>query len=142
MAFKHKDTAIQWLKKGYYFGSKNFDNFRNNKEVVLEAVKVYGFSLKIASDEMKDNKDVVIEAVKQHGWSLEFASDKLKADKDVVLEAVKQNSFALKFIGNSLREEIGEDDPIQYLEAFLLKQNLACELSKKKQPVEKTIIKL
>jgi len=142
MAFKRKETAINWLKKGYYFGSKNFDNFRNDKEVVLEAVKIQGFSLKNASDELKEDKDVVLEAVKQHGWSLEFASDKLKADKEIVLEAVKQNSFSLKFIGNSLREEIGEDDPIQYLEAFLLKQNLAGELSKKEQPVEKTIIKL
>jgi len=47
--------------------------------------------LEFASDQFKSDKDVVLEAVKQDGYSLEFAAEHLKSDKDVVLEAIKQD---------------------------------------------------
>ena len=37
----------------------------------------------------RDDKDVVLAAVKQNGESLEFASIRLKGDIDVVTQAVK-----------------------------------------------------
>ena len=38
---------------------------------------------------MKDDKDIVLVAVKRDGNALEYASEPLKDDKDFVLEAVK-----------------------------------------------------
>ncbi len=51
---------------------------------------------------MKDinwnNKQEVLEKVKIKGWELEFASDKLKSDKEIALIAVKQYGYAFEFI--------------------------------------------
>ena len=41
--------------------------------------------------ELKNDKDVVLTAVKQNGGALEYASDELKADKDVVVAAVSNS---------------------------------------------------
>ena len=54
-------------------------------------------ALRDASDELKNNKKVVLEAVKQKGWALEHASDELKNCKEVVLEAVKQYGYTSGF---------------------------------------------
>jgi hypothetical protein len=55
--------------------------------------------------ELKNDKEVVLEAIKQYGYAFRFASVELKNDKEVVLEAIKQNGYALEYnnvIVNSL----------------------------------------
>ena len=47
--------------------------------------------LECASKELRNDKDVVLEAVKNNGSSLKFASEELQDDKEVVLEAVCVN---------------------------------------------------
>ena len=42
-----------------------------------------------ASERLKDDKDIVLLAVKNSRYVLEYASQRLKDDKDIVLEAVK-----------------------------------------------------
>jgi hypothetical protein len=44
---------------------------------------------------LKDDKDIILAAVKNNGLILCFASERLKDDKDFVLEAVKNYGFAL-----------------------------------------------
>ena len=41
----------------------------------------------------KNDREVVLEAVKQHSYSLQYVSDELKNDKEVVLEAVKKHDL-------------------------------------------------
>jgi CxxC motif-containing protein len=60
-----------------------------DKEIVMAAVKQYGFALKYASKKLRSDKEVVIEAVMQNGSSVEYASKELKADKEVVMIAIK-----------------------------------------------------
>ena len=78
---------------------------RADKEVVLEAVKSFGTSLQYASEELRGNKDVVLEAVKQRGTALEYANEELRANKEVVLEAIKQNGNALKYVNEKLKND-------------------------------------
>jgi len=99
-----KQDILNILAKNFY-GLQHYPELRNNKEVVLEAVKQYGWALKYASDELRANKEVVIEAVKQDGYALRFASDELKANKEVVLGAVKQNRYALKYASDELQAD-------------------------------------
>ena len=73
------------------------DKLKDDKEVVIEAIKRNGLALEFASDRLKDDKDIVIEAVKNNGFALEFASDRLKNDKEIVFNAVKNNIYSLKF---------------------------------------------
>jgi len=47
-------------------------------------------ALEYASEKLKDDKEIVLEAVKQDGLALEYASEKLKDDKEIVLEAIKK----------------------------------------------------
>ena len=46
-----------------------------------ECCQFDGTILEFASDEIKDDKDVVITAVKENGMALQFVSDRLKKDK-------------------------------------------------------------
>lgn len=82
----------------------------NDKIFVLETVKISGASLKYASEELRNDKEVVLEAVRQKGdyWTecaLEYASEGLKNDKEVVIEAVKKNGGALEYASEKLRDD-------------------------------------
>ena len=67
----------------------------NNKEEVL-AVKV-GNVLKHASEELRDDKEVVLAAVKQDGNAFEYTSEELKKDKEI-FDTAKEALIASGFI--------------------------------------------
>ena len=60
---------------------------REDREIVLEAVKNDGSALKYASENLKEDREIVLEAVKNDGSALEYASENLKEDREIVLEA-------------------------------------------------------
>lgn len=51
-------------------------------------------------------KNEVLEAVKIRGYALEFASEELRGDREVVLEAIKKNVFMFEYTSYDLRSEI------------------------------------
>lgn len=68
--------------QGLYYASQTL---RNDKQVVLEAVKNKGIILKYASARLRKDKDVVIEAIKQNKKAKEYIlSDELKNDEDIL----------------------------------------------------------
>jgi len=77
------------------------DKWRNDKNVVMEAVKSFGLTLDYASNELKNDLDVVMTAVTDYGWALQFASESLRDDYDVVMAAVSNNGNALSFAGEA-----------------------------------------
>jgi hypothetical protein len=74
-----------------------FKELKNDKDVVLLAVKQYGRSLNHASQEIQKDKDVVLAAVKQESSALEFVHKELQNDKDVVLDVVKKDGTHLEY---------------------------------------------
>ena len=56
-------------------------------------VKLYGNNLKYASDNLKNDKEVVMEAVKQNGDAIDFASPILKENEEILIEAIKNGYF-------------------------------------------------
>jgi len=64
------------------------------------------FFLHHVSLELRNDKDVVLAAVKQDGRALEYASPELRNDKDVVLAAVTESRDAFPYINDSLKEQI------------------------------------
>lgn len=51
----------------------------------------------------KNNKDIVLKAIKQNGWALGYASKELQNDEEVFLKAVQQDRPSLNdlvYIGN------------------------------------------
>ena len=84
--------------------------WRNNKRVMLAAVKNYGRHLKYASPDLRNDREVVLMAVNNDRWrfrdnSLKYASTRLRNDREVVLAAVKQNGYALRHASNDLRQD-------------------------------------
>ena len=68
---------------------------KNNKDLLLAAVKTNGYVLDYASKELKNDKEVVLAAVKTNGFALYYASARLQGDQEVVRAAVKNNGWAL-----------------------------------------------
>jgi CxxC motif-containing protein len=64
--------------------------------------KVYQ-SLQFASNEIKNNKEFMMEAVKIKPATLQYASEEMKNDKEIVLEAVKMSPYTLKFASEELQ---------------------------------------
>ena len=81
------------------------EELKDDKEVLLTAVKQSGWTCCYASDRLKGDKDVLIEACKNDGQVLYFASQELRDDKDVVLEAVKNKPIILKYASLRLRSD-------------------------------------
>ena len=66
---------------------ENFEEFANDKEVVLKAVKRDGYNLQYASPELKNDKEIVLEAIKDADWGayiFQYASPELKNDKEFI----------------------------------------------------------
>jgi len=73
------------------------------REIVLAAVKKYGYSLELANKTLRNDRDIVLAAVKQHGDALQFASETLRNDKEIVFTAVKQDGCALRYASEELK---------------------------------------
>jgi hypothetical protein len=50
-------------------------------------------ALEFASDNLKNDRLIVLEAVKNDEWALEFASENLKNDRLILLEAGKNRGY-------------------------------------------------
>lgn len=71
----------------------------------IERVKAYPLDLAKLKPAFRDNKEIVLAAVKADGTALEHASDKLRADKDVVLAAWQTAPHSIVFVHPSLIEK-------------------------------------
>ena len=88
-----KEDAIYFVESWFAALEDLPKKFKNDREVVLAAVRYNGENLKYAPEKFKKDKEVVMEAVKLSGWddglkrrygygiSLEFAHNSLKKDK-------------------------------------------------------------
>ena len=64
---------------------------RNDRKIVLAAVKQNGFVQEYASPELRKDREIVPAVVTQKGLALKYASEELKNDRSIVLAAVKEN---------------------------------------------------
>ena len=77
---------------------------KDNRRVVLAAVRSYRPALQHASARLRADKTVVLEAVRRSGLALQHASEELREDVVVVLEAVSKHQDALKYASKQLRK--------------------------------------
>jgi hypothetical protein len=81
------------------------DSIKNDREVVLAAIKYNRNALCFASDEMKNDREVVITAVKRCGFVIRHASKNLRADKEIVLAAMKEDRIAFEYADEALKTD-------------------------------------
>ena len=77
-------------------------NLRNNKEIVYEAIKNFGFAIKFASKVFKDNERFGFLALKTSGYVLNHLSQNLKKNKKIVEFAVRKNGYAIQYADKSI----------------------------------------
>lgn len=85
----------------------------SNKALLLKILLIDGELLKHASNDLKNDKEIVLTAIKNSYLSLQYASEALKDDKDFVMTAVKKCGLSLKFVSTRLK-----DDPKVVTEAI------------------------
>ena len=78
---------------------------RNDREIVLEAVKTYSYALKYTSEQLRNDRETILEVVKRNGSALEYASEQLRNDREIVLEAVKNSRSALRYASRELQKD-------------------------------------
>jgi hypothetical protein len=80
------------------------EQFKNDRELVLIAVKKYGKVLEFASDTLKNDKEIVFEAMKKY-YYFEFVSEELKNNKEFVLQVMDLNTFDFKYLSDGLQND-------------------------------------
>lgn len=77
----------------------------SNKDFIKASIKKDPLNIFYASDTIKDDKEIMMECIKILGSLLQFASDRLKKDKDLVITAIKQSGLVvMKYADKSLKD--------------------------------------
>ena len=111
---------LQQLKNNRLSITEVDKSLLENYDFMLEAVRIDGYNLMMASYDLQDNFNIVMEAVKQNGLALKYASYTLTYNLKIVLEAIKKDGVAIKFASNTIIYEVlfnlGYEKMIKFLE--------------------------
>jgi hypothetical protein len=104
---KYKIIILEVLKKNKKFTINSLsEEFRNDYDIVLEAVKNKGINLKFASEELQNNYNIVLEAVKNNGLSIQFSSYTLQNNKNIIIESILSNKLSFNFVKYNLEYQL------------------------------------
>lgn len=99
------EIVLTAIRNAYYAFEYAGPGPKDNKEVVRTAVQLSGYNLKDVSDRWKADKEIVLLAVNESGDSLRYAAAELKCDREVCLAAVMQDGYAYHYIDKSLQKD-------------------------------------
>lgn len=87
----------------YHIGKE----LQNDEEIFYTALKAtpYGFSIASAGDKIRDNREIMLEAIKRAGSNIKYASKRLKNDKEIAIIAVRQDQYNFDYISNDLKND-------------------------------------
>jgi CxxC motif-containing protein len=100
------DYHVKWSYLDSCFFGLLSNRLKNDRNFIVNLItNLYGaeFVLKYVSEQFKNDKELVLIAVKERGRVLEYASDELKNDKEIVIEALKNDSSAFRFVSKELQ---------------------------------------
>lgn len=110
--YKTKETAIRNLHKGMNFGTKPFNLFRSDREVVLEAVKVNPKFIwnadSIWNTDSKFRNDIEIMAFvsKRNPSLFQLPSRTLKENKAFCMEVLTHHGSLLEYVSSELQSDL------------------------------------
>ena len=88
----------------YYTLKGLSDTLKNDRDFMLEAVKIDSLALEFIGDNLKSDKDFWLKAMQIDDYNLTNAPEEFKADPDVVLAALEKNTYPLQFAHESIRK--------------------------------------
>lgn len=124
-----KEIALTMVKKYGFTLRDLLSQFKDDEQVVKQAIKGAAGSIEYASNRLKDDKEISLLAIQKNGLLIKFLSERLKGDAHVALEAYLSNKDSIEFISPKLKQELKDQDIIKYLERAALKDTLKDELS-------------
>lgn len=80
---------------------------KNDKEVVLEKVRLCGHALQFAGKKLRSDEEVVLAAINKDSFALQYASQELRDDLRVVLAAAKGAVDSFRFASDRVRTMFG-----------------------------------
>lgn len=120
-------SAIKQDPLNLQFAGKRF---KEDKNLAMLALQNKG-SLEFLSEELKNDREVVLLALKNNGSQLQFASNRLKNDKDMVVIACESDLKNIQYASLEIREEIGNNNPIQFIKSQKSYENLQSKVINK-----------
>lgn len=130
-------SAIQRDGANLQFAAKKF---KQDKSLATLAIENFG-SLEFLSSKLRNDREIVLLALKNSGSELKFASNRLKNDKDIVAIACKSNVQNIQYASLEIREEIGNNNPVKFIESQKFYEKLQ-EKIRNKNIVPKANIKI
>jgi hypothetical protein len=153
----NKDIVLKAVNNSGYSLQYASEELRNDKEVVLAAVKKHADSLRYASEELKydidlvdivindkngfsafqylaaplrNNYELCLKACENNGGNIEYINEEFKKDKKIVLAALRAAKDTHRVLLQSLelKNQIGNNDPIEYLEKAILHEEMQNEI--------------
>ena len=77
-----------------------------NQEMVIAAInEIGGLVLEYTNACMRNDREIVLHAVKENGLALQYADESLKADREIVLHAVEEDGDAFFYADESLKND-------------------------------------
>ena len=100
-----KENILKLIKKKNIIISNISEEFKDDIDIIAEAIDNNWLDFQYASSNLKNNKFIVLQAVKMNWYSLYWASKNMQNDKDIALEALKQNGYSLYFLSDYLKTD-------------------------------------
>ena len=89
---------------------------RGNKELMMEVIKKSkGYAIQIVSEELKNDRDIVIEALRGHKSHLKYAGSKIRDDKNFVLYLSTIRRFDFSYTSSWFSDRLLDDEEIATL---------------------------
>jgi hypothetical protein len=101
-----KEVMLEALKTRCSIFEKLDETLYDDKDIALIAVSNTGQYLWRLSDRLIDDKEVVLAAVSNDGEAFRFASKRLKDDKEVAICAISKNPSSFYYASDNLRQDI------------------------------------
>jgi hypothetical protein len=85
------------------FALRYVDKFKNNKELVLEAVKNKGEAIQFASEDLQCDNEIVLTALSNDGMALRVCDDYVKRNVNYTTIAFCNNQLSLKYASDDIK---------------------------------------
>lgn len=143
-------------KNRFFLLEETHPNIKNNKDIILQILKLKHVNFNYISEELKDDKDIALHAIlkepsqylyisdrlkndeellkialQRNGGILEYAPENFKNNKQIVFLACKRNKSAIKHASEEIKKLCGKNNPVEILEKIINHDNLIKKLENK-----------
>ena len=107
----NKDLVISLIKKCSGVVKYASPRLQNDIDIIKECIKEYGTSVfEYTNDEIRDNREIMLEAIKVTGFNIQYASDRLRNDEELLKTAFNTCSWAFEYAGDKIKEKYNSAD--------------------------------